>query len=78
MSSKRTKALLWLSALPASILIGVAAWVMAYSSYLSRAHQESYFIVLHVHWLSLLTASAILPVCGLISLVLDKRSAGKK
>jgi hypothetical protein len=34
--------------------------------------------VLHVHWLSLLTASAILLACGLISLVLDKRSAGKK
>jgi len=77
-SSRRTKTLLWLSLFPAAFAIWVAMWAMAYSSYLSSSRHASYFLVLHVHRFYLLTAVAVLLLCGLISLAVDRQSAGKK
>ncbi|HYL63217.1 MAG TPA: hypothetical protein VE077_11410, partial [Candidatus Methylomirabilis sp.] len=75
MISRRTKALLWLSASPLIFVAGAAAWAMIYTAHLTPAGHATYFVIYHFHALRTLAASAALLLCTLISLLVDQRNA---
>lgn len=74
MSSSRTKAFFWLSTSPLFFVLGAVAWAMIYSSHLTHAGHETYFVIFHIPWVPLLIVSPSLLLSGLVSLFLDKRN----
>lgn len=78
MISTRTKALFWLSASPLILGAGAAVWATIYAAHLTRAGHETYFVIYHFHVLRTLAASVTLLLCALISLLVDRRTAGER
>ena len=77
-TTRRTKALFLLSAVPLVFGVGAAAWAMIYAAHLTRAGHATYFVIYHFHVLRTLAASAALLLCALISLLVDRRTAGER
>jgi hypothetical protein len=73
--SKRTKALFGLTVVPIVFIAAGAAWAAVYPHLTPHA---SYFVDFEIHWLRVVLASAVIFVCGLISLSLDQRNTGRK
>jgi len=74
--SKRTKVIFWLTVLPIVSVGVVAAWALY--PHLKPQNDTTYFVLFHIHWLRVALASAVIFACGLISLALDRRNAGRK
>lgn len=78
MTTRRTKALFFLSAAPVVFGAGAAAWAMLYAAHLTRAGHATYFVIYHLHVLRVLAASVALLLYALISLLVDRRTAGER
>lgn len=78
MTSRRTKTLFWLSAIPILFAVGAVAWAVIYSTYLTRSSRDTYFVIFHAQGLRLLAISALLFICTLISLSVDRRKNGRE
>jgi hypothetical protein len=75
--SERTKAIFWLTVLPFASISAGAAWASVYP-HLWPENPASHFVLFKIHWLDVVLASAGIFVCGLTSLYLDRRNAGRK
>lgn len=76
--SRRTKVLLWLSTLPAVLVVCSAVGIIYYTSHLTRTGQATFFVTVHFPLPQLLAISSALFGCALISFFVDRRNAGKK
>ncbi len=78
MISKRTRVLMWCAAFPVIVLIATVVCLMLIPYYEKLTRADSHFVIFHFHFLSvllLLCVWGIVLVCGLISLLYDKRNS---
>jgi len=78
--STRTRLIFWLTALPIVSLGVGAAWIAIYPFYLEikDGGQSSAFIMFHLHFLRVYGVTMALFICGLISLLFERRMSGTK
>jgi hypothetical protein len=76
--TRRTKVFFWLSTVQLLIVAGGAVFIAIYKHYLEfkSQGQASYFIVFHLHLIPLLGFTVFFFVCGLFSLLFDRRTNG--
>ncbi len=78
MITKRTRALMWCAALPVLVLIATVVCLMLIPLCYKLTETDSHFVSFHfdlLRLLPLLCVWGIVLVCGLISLLHDKRNS---